>query len=519
MRPMIKFNLTTDDIERPISDHLATQYSVKKEPRNIYELSYFDTFDWRLFKKSLLLFSFHNHLILREMGQETIIHSFFTKKVPRFEWEFPKSDLKQYLKPIIKMRRLLELVQLVNYTEPYRLLNQDEKTVAKILFESIRIRNKKEVHTLGTQLWLLPVKGYPKHAKKVKNQIESLGLRPSRNEDVFFQAMDKVGRDPGSYSSKLRLRLTADMRADEATMTIFRFLLQIIKTNETQLKHDIDTEILHDYRVAIRRTRSALVWDKNIFNKDTMACFQKDLSFIGKQSNELRDLDVYLLSKPKYKALLPERLRDDIDPLFDYLSKQRAAAFRKVIRSLRSKKYRKIMQDWEFFINEPQENHALGSNAAMTVFELAGKKIYKQFKTVVKAGNRILENSDDEKLHKLRIQCKKLRYLIQFFSNLFPADKINVLVSQLKNLQAMLGNYNDLCVQVDYLLNVAKEMPANLSQLNQTLVAIGSLIGKLETTRHSVKASFAETFTQFTSAQNQKLFHNLFARQLKQVVS
>ena len=63
----------------------------------------------------------------------------------------------------------------------------------------------------------------------------------------------------------------------------------------------------------------------------------------------------------------------------------------------------------------------------------------------------------------------------------------------LQKLQDMLGNYNDLCVQVDYLLNVAKEMPANLSQLNQTLVAIGSLIGKLETRRQSVRESFAET--------------------------
>ena len=83
----------------------------------------------------------------------------------------------------------------------------------------------------------------------------------------------------------------------------------------------------------------------------------------------------------------------------------------------------------------------------------------------------------------------------------------------------MLGNYNDLSVQVRYLLEVAKDMPANLSQLNKTLVAMGSLIGKLETKRQTVKESFAATFTLFSSSQNQKLFRDLFARQSKKVFS
>ncbi len=239
---------------------------------------------------------------------------------------------------------------------------------------------------------------------------------------------------------------------------------------------------------------------------------------MGKMSNELRDLDVYLLNRPKYKAMLPAVLHDDIDPLFDYIGKQRSVSLRKVIRNLNSNKYRKIMQNWEAFLNEPQHDLVSGSNAIVPVFELASKRIYKQYIDVVKAGNRYFEDRDDEKLHKLRIQCKKLRYLIQFFANLFPPKKISILVEQLKKLQDVLGDYNDLSVQVNYLIEVAKEMPANLSRLNKTLVAIGSLIGEMETKRQSVKASFAETFMHFSSRQNQKLFRELFALQSKRVV-
>ena len=110
------------------------------------------------------------------------------------------------------------------------------------------------------------------------------------------------------------------MHSDEATKIILRSLFLVIKTNEVYISKDLDTEFLHDYRVAIRRTRSALGQIKNVFPKETTSRFKKDFSFLGKLSNQLRDLDVYLLKKDAYKAMLPSILRDDIDPLFDYLT-------------------------------------------------------------------------------------------------------------------------------------------------------------------------------------------------------
>jgi CHAD domain-containing protein len=519
MRNTIKFNLANEDFESRIVDHLAAQHKILKEATSSGRLAYYDTFDWRLFNKSLVLVSFQDKLILRQLGKERILHRLDVKSAPDFIWEFPNGDLKQCLEPVIKMRRLLKLADFASCTTDYRILNQDEKTVARLSFETIRTRGRKDPKTLGTHFWLAPVKGYPKISKKIKSQLEGIGLTSIRGEDVFSYAMREAGHDPGGYSSKLCLDLTPDMRADEATIKILQSLFHVIKINEPQVKHDIDTEILHDLRVAIRRTRTALVWNKDIFSERMIARFKKNLSFAGKISNELRDLDVSLLNKPKYKAMLPGILRDDIDPLFDYIAKQRSVAFQKVIRNVNSIKYRRIMQDWESFLNEPQHDFISGAAAKVPVFELASRSIYKQYKIVVKAGNRILEDCDDEKLHSLRIRCKKLRYLIQFFSTLFPPKKITLLVGQLKKLQDMLGNHNDLSVQVNYLFEVAKKLPKKLPRSNRTLVAIGSLINKLETERQSVKESFAETFTLFSSSQNHQLFRELFALRSGKVLS
>jgi len=148
---------------------------------------------------------------------------------------------------------------------------------------------------------------------------------------------------------------------------------------------------------------------------------------------------------------------------------------------------------------------------------LAGERIYKRYRGVIKSGNRILENSEDEMLHALRIECKKLRYLMEFFASLFPAKEINELIQQLKKLQNNLGDFNDLCVQQEYLLNLAAEIPDDQqSQSRRTILAVGSLIGRLDAEKSRVKDSFAQTFTGFAAPANQKLFKALFATAKKE---
>jgi CHAD domain-containing protein len=238
---------------------------------------------------------------------------------------------------------------------------------------------------------------------------------------------------------------------------------------------------------------------------------------VGKLSNRLRDLDVYLLNEKKYKAMLPAVLRDDIDPLFDYLRKKRSKAFRDVIGGLRSKEYAQIMQDWEVFLNEPRQASDTAACADLMIGDLARKRIYKKYRSIVKAGGDILENTEDDMLHALRIECKKLRYLMEFFSNLFPPRKINLLIAQLKRLQDNLGDFNDFCVQEEYLLNIATELPTADQQSKKTLAAIGSLVGTLDRKKKTVKNAFARTFTTYASPENKRLFRELFASKEKEV--
>jgi len=511
MRNNLKFNLSDRYKEQQLISELADQYAIKKEPAISESFAIYDTFDWRLFNKSLVLYGSGNKLFLRNLAKSEIIYAIEITSLPVFIWDFPDGKLKKHLVSIIKMRALLKLVEVHCRSTTYRILNQDEKTVTRLAYEEILQSREKDAPTLAAHLWLKPVKGYHQYSRNLAKRFEEAGFAISKKEDLYFKALEVVDKKPGSYSAKLNIQLGPDIRSDDATKVILHFLLQIMRINEVNIKKDLDTEFLHDYRVAIRRTRSALGHINNVFPMRTTNRFKKDFAFVGKLSNQLRDLDVYLLKEDTYKAMLPLVLRNDIGPLFEYLRQKRSKALQNVLNGLKSKKYAKIFHDWEAFLNEPREDSATATNAKMPVIYLARKRIGMKYRGVVKAGNLIIENTEDEMLHVLRIQCKNLRYLMEFFSSLFPRNKINALIEQLKKLQDNLGDFNDLCVQEEYLLNIANKLPATLPQLKKTLVAIGSLIGTLDRERQTVKDAFAKTFTDFASPANRKLFRELFA--------
>ena len=294
-------------------------------------------------------------------------------------------------------------------------------------------------------------------------------------------------------------------------------LLRVIKINQTKIEPDRDTEFLHDFRVAIRKTRSALSQIKAVFPKEITKQFKKDFAFIGKLSNDLRDQDVYLLNATLYKKMLPPFLRDDIDPMFDYLKQERIKSLRRVVTGLRSARYKNILQNWETFLTVSQDAAATEPNAGLPIIDLASSIIYKQYRRVIKSGHRIHEDTEDEKLHRLRITCKKLRYMIEFYASLYPPRKIKNLINQLKKLQDNLGDFNDLSVQGEYLLDIAQKLPLTTQQSKNTLVAIGSLINNLDLKKQRVRQSFAKTFRKFSAPQNNKLFTELFVSKRKRI--
>ena len=500
------------DVE-PFIHELSDSYTVKKERVKNETIRIYDTFDWRLLNKSLVLYSSGDKLHLRKLSEREILYSVTIPSVPVFIWEFPPGKLKEQLAAVIDVRALLKLAEVRSRSRPYRLLDQEGKTVVRLVYEEIRSSTNKKEPALAAHLWLEPVRGYSKHSQRIARRFEQAGFTVTPEDDIYFIALKATDKTPGSYSSKPAFQLDPDARADETAKVILRFLLRVIQVNAVYIEKDIDTEFIHDFRVAVRRTRAALGQIRSVFPAETTERFKKDFAFVGQLTNELRDLDVCLLKEKAYKAKVAPVLRKDIEPLFDYLRKKRSEAFQKVIRGLKSKRVATVLKDWEAFLDRSPQDFPAAANAGVPAITLARKRIFRKYKSAVKAGTRISENADEKMLHVLRIHCKKLRYLMEFFASLFHSEAINSRIDQLKRLQDNLGDFNDLRVQEEYLLNVAKQLPVSRGQSVKMFLAIGSLVGALAGDRKIVRNAFAQAFAGFSAPANKELFENLFATQ------
>ena len=488
---------------------LEENFSLEQSPAVTSERTYYDTFDWRLYKQSLLMMKEGQYWHLVDMDdEEKATYLADIKKDCRFWWDFPSSSMRDILGNIISVRALLPVASLSISTQPIRVVNKDEKTVGYV---DLLEQNNGKGTNLFRSVRLREVRGYGKRFTKLTEFFNQYGEAKNISGGNELRATLKAegGRSPLDYTSKFGVPLNAGMSARQAVKTIYRDLLATMLRNRQGILDDLDSEFLHDFRVAVRRTRSAMSLIKNVLEPEVVEHFQEEFRYLGQVTGATRDLDVYLLMEDNYKARLPESLQTGLHYFFEDLAQRRREEQKRLARALRESRYQQIVVDWQDYLDrDDQENPTSKSN--MPVERIARKIIMKRCLRVVRDGRAIHQDTPDSELHRLRIQGKKLRYSLEFFSSLFPEKKIKKLIKQLKLLQDNLGDFNDLSVQQDMLHEYLDNIKPRTVKAKGLAAAIGGLLTNLYHQHRRVRTHFEETFAHFVSKENLAVYQELF---------
>jgi CHAD domain-containing protein len=355
------------------------------------------------------------------------------------------------------------------------------------------------------------VRGYGKRFTKLIKFFNQYGDSKSIHGDNEFKAALKASGDrtPLDYTSKFFVFLDAGMSARQAVKTIYSDLLATMQRNRQGIIDDIDSEFLHDFRVAVRRTRSAMSLIKNVLEPEVAERFQEEFRYLGQVTGPTRDLDVYLLMENNYKARLPERLQTGLHYFFEDLAQRRSQEQRRLARALRGSRYQQIVTDWQEYLDRDDRENPT-SKSDTPVEQIARKIILKRCLRVVRDGRAIHQDTPDSELHRLRIQGKKLRYSLEFFSSLFPDKKMKKLINQLKLLQDNLGDFNDLSVQQDMLREYLADIRPRTVKSKELAAAIAGLLTNLYHQHRRVRTHFKETFAHFASDENLAVYQELF---------
>jgi CHAD domain-containing protein len=478
---------------------LVDRVGLEREPSRTLSRTLFDTFDWRLFARHLVVEHQHDGhdraLVWRSTESGEQLARIDLDEVPRFVWDLPAGPLADRLGDVIEMRALLPLVTIETTRTVLRLVDGEHKTVARVVVDADRIAGRRK---LAPVIEVLEMRGYEGRADDV---AELLGAQVNVREggdDGLVAALDAAGYAPGSYTSKLRLALAADAPAIDSWVLVLRALLATLVANEAGLRDDVDSEFLHDFRVAVRRTRSVLGQGRDVLPAAVRDRFREEFAWLGQATSPTRDFDVFLLTLPQFAKSLPVERRDDLKPFRAFLEHRQREAHASLVADLETERYATLLRDWQAFLDSPTDTIDEPDSQRGTA-EVASERITKAHHRLIRDGRSIDEHSHPEDLHELRKDAKKLRYLLECFGSALPAEGVTPVVKELKVLQDVLGEYQDCQVQVGSLERFGQEMLDEDRVPAAALMALGFVVEQLVEREQRARDDFDDRFGRFDS--------------------
>ncbi len=483
--------------------------------------TWLDTFDWRLYRAGLML-EFEQ---ARRGGRLLLSRADGTPQAeqPVTGWpprrpalDLPPGPVRDRIMVLIRPRALLPIVRASSTVSVTRLLNADSKTVARLVAEHITVTAVAASPTaasptaagtaeLPLRLTITEVRGYPGQARRASTLLAGVPGVSSASQGVFTAALTALGRHPADYTSGVDAEVTASMPASVAVARLLLRLLDTLEQNVDGVLRDIDTEFLHDLRVAVRRSRSAIKLLGEVLPADLAGHYAAEFKWLGDLTTPTRDLDVHLLGFGPMTAQLVAASPADLEPLRAFLVRRRAREFRRLAAALRGPRFRAITDHWRKVLLEIRDTGASPRRRREpAAAELALRTTERAFRRIAAHGAAITADSPPESLHDLRKRAKELRYLLEFFASLHDPVAYRKVVGELKSLQDCLGDFQDSQVQREEIRTLADAMLAERAAPAATLLAMGEIAAKLTLSQTEARADFARRFARFAGPAGQE---------------
>jgi CHAD domain-containing protein len=494
---------------------LSTAFTVSEEPHppGSVTKTWLDTFDWRLRRAGVLLEYAgerrNGRLLLTKDDGTPLAEQPITGWPPRrpvLPEQLPPGPVRDALIPMASPRALLPQVKAISTVHVARLLNSDGKTVARL------ITNRATVSTptpsvpakLPPRLAIAEVRGYHAQASKAAALLAAVPRAAPATENLLAAARHALGLVPPPAG--LDAGITASMPAPVAVARLLLRMLDTLELNIDGVLRDLDTEFLHDLRVAVRRTRSAIKLLRRVLPPDLVTQYAAQFKSFGDLTTPTRDLDVHLLGFPAMAERLVAAAPHDLDPFRDFLARRRTREFRRLAAVLRAPRFGSILHDWRQSLTQIRDTK---SATKLTAAALAESTTRRVFRKITAEGNAITPASPAESLHDLRKRCKDLRYLLEFFAPLHDPVAYKKVVGDLKQLQDCLGEFQDSHVQREEIHALAEAMLAERAAPAATLLAMGEIAAQLVAGQADARDDFARRFARFGGPAGQQRFREL----------
>jgi CHAD domain-containing protein len=477
---------------------IAAGFTINKACEECERQAIFDSYDRRLLNKNFILVKCGLIYNLTSLADDSLLSSIVWNKRRelKHQEDILKTELSKKLLRILGSRAVVPLLALDVRTSNFTLTSKAKQAVA-LTFREYSLPEKPSI-ALPAIVCLQSSQVGKKQLKAMCSSIAPEILQESGGMwRTLIDAALKAAGIPVIPNEAAYQKFPPGATIKSATISILKLQLDILRYNEKGIIADVDSECLHAFRVALRKMRVALNELKEVFPEDKLAPFMHKFDELGAITNQLRDYDVFLGQKEHLLKILSSGLRPALLNFFKTRRRRRQLQFLSLVSMINSSKYLSMITAWEKFLNNAEKLSATEKSEISVLPGVSGI-ILKRLGKVIDKGLAVKANSPDAVLHKVRIQCKKLRYLLDFFYSELPGSKAARVVKDLKKIQAGLGNFNDLSVQIRNMENRLRKLTSGKSAI-ENAAAFGAIIAALSKEKAKTRAQFQKVFSKFSS--------------------
>ncbi|HEX7137727.1 MAG TPA: CHAD domain-containing protein, partial [Vicinamibacterales bacterium] len=268
-----------------------------------------------------------------------------------FVWDLPDGPLREEVASAVGPRRLLAQAEAEEQGALLEVVDDRGKAVARLRIASGQARlptADSDWRPWPAMLTLTALRGFEDEYEGLVPVIASRpGIRPCP-EGPVGAILRRLGASEPCDLSSPKLTLDPAVRADVGARQIHLALLEILVANEPGIRGNVDSEFLHDFRVAVRRTRSLLGQIRDVFPAEIVEHFASEFSWIGRLTGPPRDTDVLALALREQRR---EFDADDMNALIASLASTQQQEYERLVSALDSTRYQRLLTEWRSFLD------------------------------------------------------------------------------------------------------------------------------------------------------------------------
>ena len=215
----------------------------------------------------------------------------------------------------------------------------------------------------------------------------------------------------------------------EAFALVVHECVRHFRLNQALIVAERDPDALHQARVAMRRLRTGFSLFGPAIRRGSLEPLRRELGDFIEPFGEARNLDVFLDNRGDELGWRDRRK----------LKSARADAYDQVVEALNGQRSRSIILD---LVEWTASQDWRKSAASEPIGEFAAKRLDAVWKKVRRRASRI-GDLQEQQLHRLRIDIKKLRYAVEFLAPLYRKKHVRKFSTSLESMQDCLGLIHD----------------------------------------------------------------------------